>query len=257
MCQPVVTPLTFHDISNSDCRWGVAGAALKFEVVRVFSALDIATPGDDLRAERFNSTIVADKFSRLSVVRRANGTTFFAEICSPFEPSEVFYFGDASSSKKTKTFFTRMSSTCCCCRVSAGDAFADWDTAKQTSWTLRRLPRSLNFHAVLPNRSEKEGKTSANSIIIIIMLSSSCFMFLQCIRKICAFYGWRRWQSVTLVYSSHGFCCRCCAIGTAADLLPTRHRRVHCRRCHVNCNHIYPSLHVDAACSCFRTESQW
>lgn len=209
MCQPVVTPLTFHDISNSDCRWGVAAAALKFEVVRVFSTLDIAIPGDDLRAERFNSAIVADKLSRLSVVRKTNGTTFSAEICLPFEPSKVFfYFGDANSSKKTKTFFTRMSSTSCCCRVSAGDAFADWDTAKQTSWTLRRRPRSWNFHAVLTNRSEKEGKTSANSIIIIIMLSS-CFMFLQCIRRICAFYGWRRWQSVTLVYSCHTFCWRC------------------------------------------------
>lgn len=210
---------------------GSCGCSTQIRSRSCFSTLDIAIPGDDLRAERFNSAIVADKLSRLSVVRKANGTTFSAEICLPFEPSKVFfYFGDANSSKKTKTFFTRMSSTSCCCRVSAGDASADWDTAKQTSWTLRRRPRSWNFHAVLTNRSEKEGKTSANSIIIIIMLSS-CFMFLQCIRKICAFYGWRRWQSVTLVYSCHTFCWRYDAIGTAADLLPTRHRRVHCRRC--------------------------
>lgn len=158
MCQTVVTPLTFCDISNSDFRWGVAGAALKFEVARVFSHLDSGIPGDDLRAERFNFEIVADKFARLSLVRKANGTTFFVEICSLFQPERGFYFGDASSSKKTKTFFTRMSSTCGCCRVSAGDAFADWDTAKQTSWTLRRRLPKLKFSCSVNKQKRNEAK---------------------------------------------------------------------------------------------------
>lgn len=186
MCQLVVTALTFHDISNSYCHWGIAGAA-QIRSLSCFSLQQRKYPGMIwMRRDLILQLLLTSSLGCQSW-ERPTALLFAPKYASvPGSNRGFFYFGDASSSKKTKTFFTRMSSTWCC-RVAAGNAFADWDTAKQTSWTLRH-PQSWHFHAVLANRSEKEGKTSVNSIIII-MLSSSCFMFLQCIRKICAFYS--------------------------------------------------------------------
>lgn len=185
---------------------------------------------------------------------RPTALLFRRNMLAVWTAASFFYFGDASSSKKTKTFITRMSSTCCCCRVSAGDAFADWDTAKQTSWTLRRRPPKLKFSCSLNKQKRKGAKNLSqlyhhhyNVVVVFYVFAvhkkNLCFLLLTEVTK--------RNSRVQLSCFLSAVSCN----WHCGRPLPARHRRVHRRICHVNCNHIYSSLHVDAACSW--TGSQW
>lgn len=237
---------------------GSCGCSTQIRSRSCFSTLDIVIPGDDLRAERFNSAIVADKLSRLSVVRKANGTTFSAEICLPFEPSKVFFlFWWRKFEQKDKNLFhshvvDKLLLPSVRWRRVRGLRYSEANKLNSSS-----SPPQLKFSCNVNKQKRKGGKNLSqlyhhhhNVVVVMFYVfavhkKNLCFLWLTEVTK--------RNSRVQLSYFL-------LAVPVQLALRQTsfpQDTAVCIVGAVVNCNQIYPSLHVDAACSCFRTESQW